>query len=68
MSTPAPEEMEALEKLVDRHGLFEVVVALAVICSDKAAHISACWQDNKTANVWDRESTKLEALAKRCKL
>ena len=38
---PNAEEMETLEALVDHTSLFEVVVALSVVCGDKAGHIRA---------------------------
>jgi hypothetical protein len=46
------EQSEALETLVDMHGLVNVAAELAQICSEKAAHIACNWQDDATARMW----------------
>ena len=54
---------EALEGMIDRHGLLHVVTALELICAEKSEHIRANWQDRTTAKPWDAASRKLGALA-----
>jgi hypothetical protein len=39
MSVPTKEQMEALEGMIDQHGLDEVLLALSLICDEKASHI-----------------------------
>jgi hypothetical protein len=48
----ATELQNALEALIDRTSLEEVVEALRGICFDKAEHIEHTWQDVGTAQVW----------------
>lgn len=45
---------EAVEKLIDADDLQTVLLAIEVICSEKAAHIRHNWQDNLTAKRWDK--------------
>lgn len=59
MSVPNSVQMAMLEELVDQHTLREVVIALGVLCGDKAAHIQANWQDGRTARVWNTQHDKL---------
>lgn len=53
-----------LEAMIDRHGLTHVVTGLSLICSEKAAHLRANWQDNATAKVWDADSKTLDKAAR----
>jgi len=64
MTIPNSNEMEALEALIDRVGMFETIVALSVICGDKAEHIRHNWQDKVTAKQWDTASNVLANTAK----
>ena len=63
-TVPNAEEMLALETLLDRVGLFEMLIALSVICGDKADHIRVNWQDERTARAWDEARGRLETTAK----
>jgi hypothetical protein len=58
--TPA---MMALEDMVDRVGLANVLYALASICNAKANHIEEGWQDQITAKAWVRDARKLDRWA-----
>ena len=42
-----------LETLVDKHGIAEVLLALADVCADKAEHIQSAWQDDAHAALWN---------------
>jgi hypothetical protein len=44
--------MEELEKLVDKHGVENVVEMLADICWGKVDHIQVNWQDEVLAKYW----------------
>lgn len=46
------EHVTDLEKLVDEHGLSNVLEVLAGICSDKAQHIFANYQDDILSDNW----------------
>jgi hypothetical protein len=46
--------IEALEKIVDQSDLASVIIALGLMCHEKAEHIRENWQDPITARVWDR--------------
>jgi hypothetical protein len=52
-------DMEALEGMLDRHGLYGVTDMLAAICAEKAEHVRSNWQDDGTARVWDRRAKRL---------
>lgn len=54
MPIPNNDEMTALEVLVDKCSLFEVLAALHIICSDKADHIRASYDDKQTARCWEQ--------------
>jgi hypothetical protein len=51
-STLLPAELEALERLIDHHGIAEILIALSEICGAKADHIRANWQDRPLARRW----------------
>jgi hypothetical protein len=55
---------ETLEALIDRHGLLHVVTGLEMICSEKAEHIRANWQDKVTARPWDRAANRLYTVVR----
>jgi len=57
------EAMVALEALVDRVGLGNVLYALEYICREKADHLRHNWQDAVSAKYWDADARKLESLA-----
>ncbi len=44
--------VEAVEALVDKHGLQHVLTALELMCGEKAAHLRANWQDRASARTW----------------
>jgi hypothetical protein len=45
---------EVLEQLVDQHGLLRVVTCLELVCAEKAQHLRSNWQDDRSAQMWDR--------------
>lgn len=49
----------ALETLVDRHGLANVVESLAIVCDLKQDHIQTNWQDRPLADRWQSASLAL---------
>lgn len=53
-------EREALEALIDRTSLHQVLFALSGICHEKAEHIRSNWQDPPTATVWDRHGFAID--------
>lgn len=54
---------DALEALIDKHGLLDVVTGLELVCMDKANHIRLNWQDNGLARVWRAAEKKFQTLA-----
>lgn len=53
---------DQLETLVDRHGLPQVLEALAMVCSAKADHLRTNWQDDgPQARAWDNAAVHLLA-------
>ena len=53
------EEMFALEKMIDLHGLGCVVSMLSTIAGFKSQHIRESWQDEGLAKRWDKASNVL---------
>lgn len=51
-----------LEIMIDKHGLYAVVDALAAICSEKAEHLRSAWQDKQAAKNWGKASNKFDTL------
>ena len=47
------ELVAALEPLVDRANLSDVLTALGRVCAEKAEHLRTNWQDTHTAWAWD---------------
>jgi hypothetical protein len=61
---PGPSTMEDLEGCIDAFGLFETLVAISVICNDKAAHIKITYeQSGKLAMAWRHASNAVERAA-----
>ena len=54
---------EALEALIDKHGLVHVLTGLELVCEEKAEHIRHNWQDRKTAACWDSAARQIIAVA-----
>ena len=46
-------DTDAIESMIDRLGMSEVMLLLTHICSEKAEHIRANWQDEELAKRWD---------------
>jgi hypothetical protein len=55
----------ALEQMVDQHGLYHVLVGLALMCGEKADHIRANYQDDALAHKWDRAANTIFSVAER---
>ena len=53
---------EALEHLIDNHGLDVVLTELVSICEEKAEHVRANWQDNPLAVTWEKRANKLDKV------
>ncbi len=60
------EAMIALEAMVDKVGTRNVLYALANIAGAKAEHLRSNWQDEGTAQQWDRVAKALDKYAPRC--
>jgi hypothetical protein len=68
MSTPnlyALETQELMERLIDTHGIGEVLRSLGILCGDKADHIRASYSDKATARHWDNKSKAIFALSEK---
>ncbi|MFO0849262.1 MAG: hypothetical protein U0871_12010 [Gemmataceae bacterium] len=50
----------AVEQLVDGASLARVVEALQAVCYAKEEHLSATWQDARSAKVWLRAARALD--------
>jgi hypothetical protein len=56
------DDLELLERLIDKYSLVEVVDGLETICLDKAEHISHDWQDVGLAKLWMSHGVLLGAI------
>ena len=56
-----------LEELIDKKRLWVVLMAIAFVCDEKAAHIRETWQDEITALAWEKQARKIETIANACK-
>jgi hypothetical protein len=53
---------EALEALIDQHGLLHVVTGLELVCGEKADHLRSNWQDRDGAKLWERDARTLRGI------
>jgi aspartate/glutamate racemase len=53
---------DQIEYLIDRTTLREVVFTLAMVCTEKAEHLRANWQDDRSAHAWDNAASRLSKL------
>jgi hypothetical protein len=61
--TEGSEAMLALEAMVDRVGVRNVLYALEYICRGKADHVRSNSQDEALAKCWDHSARQLEKAA-----
>ncbi len=63
--TTMPDEvaMEALEQIVDSHGIQSVMHMLERICELKAEHVLNNWQDESLSEAWAENATKIGLTA-----
>ncbi len=59
-----PSVTEALEQMIDEHGLGHVLAGLGLVCFEKADHLRVNWQDNQTARAWDHMGKRLDKTAR----
>lgn len=52
--------INALESIVDKSSMSDVINALSMIASEKADHIRINWQDEALARVWERMGRTLD--------
>ena len=53
-----------LEQVLDECGLLETLVAMALICEEKAIHIESTWQDAPLARRWKNAANILHTAAR----
>ena len=58
-----PSQLEALEVLIDQHGIAEVLGQIAAIANDKAEHILANYDDENLSDEWEAVADEIDALA-----
>ena len=56
-------ERNALEALIDKTSLHQVLNAIAGICTDKGDHLRTNWQSLESAKVWERHGRLIEQRA-----
>ena len=53
-------QLHALEDILDKSSMRNVLDALGEICYEKAEHIRINWQDEPLAKLWDKQGGKLK--------
>lgn len=53
-------EADAVESMIDRYTLSEVVRALSQIASEKEEHVQSTWNDTELAQQWARAARLLD--------
>ncbi len=60
------DEMDELERLIDKHGLADVLETMADICHLKARHIAESYGDNDPDQIpWDMAAGVLDRTSRR---
>jgi len=54
--------MNKLEEMVDASSMNFVLDTLAMICSEKAEHIIANWQDRTAAQPWQHAAQRINSI------
>ena len=58
-------DKDTVESIIDRQGLYAVLVAISDICYEKAEHIEYNWQDENTALPWRHAGRRISTEAER---
>ncbi len=56
------EQRDALEQILDATSTQDVVTGLSEICLLKAEHMRSNWQDERTAQAWERNGNRLNKI------
>lgn len=57
------EAIIALEAMIDKVGVRNVLYATASICNAKAEHIGHNWQDQSLAHLWNKTANEIGKVA-----
>jgi hypothetical protein len=63
MQTHQDELIAALEPILDKTTLADLLLALSRVCDEKSDHILASYDDSALASVWERRARQLGALS-----
>jgi len=55
--------LDAIEDMIDKNGLIELLEDIATICDLKAEHLREAWQDTVSAKTWERAATNIHRAA-----
>ena len=59
------EDVNVLERLVDRYSLANVLEGLVAISGYKAEHLRQTWQDERAAKDWEIDARNIDRLVAR---
>ena len=51
--------LDALESLIDKHGMVNIMLGLVHITDEKAEHVKSNWQDLELSDAWRKVSNAL---------
>jgi hypothetical protein len=54
--------LENLESMIDSQGLKGLLDKIIEVCGEKAEHIRSSYDDNTTANSWEKDGRALESV------
>lgn len=55
-------KLNNLESMIDNSGLKGLIDKMVKICGEKAEHIRDSYDDNTTANSWEKDGRALESI------
>ena len=56
---------DALEQLIDAHGLYNVIEALQQACFSKSEHLASAWQDEVASKHWNKAARTFDRVLDR---
>lgn len=57
------ELIDAIEPLMDKSSIADVLLAMARVCNEKAEHLRVNWQDEGAAKAWDRGARAIDRFS-----
>ena len=59
------DELDEVERLIDQHGIEDLIEAIVDVCYEKEEHVRMNWQDHRLADAWRKIASVLERANER---